>query len=110
VQLTELTDQFEALGINIAAMTYDPVELLKTVEEDQGIEFPLLHDENVKHVNALGIRNLDYEPGQRAYGIPYPGIFLLDENGVIRYKFAEEDYRLRPDFSGVLEAAAGMSQ
>lgn len=110
MQLTELTDQFEALGLNIAAMTYDPVKLLKTVEEDQGITFPLLHDDNVKHVDALGIRNLDYEPGQRAYGIPYPGIFLLDANGVIRYKFAEEDYRLRPDFAGVLEAAARLSQ
>lgn len=108
MQLTDITEEFEDLGISIAAMTYDPVEFLKEVQEDQGIEFPLLHDEDVKHVNALGIRNTDYEPGQRTYGIPYPGIFLVDPNGVIKYKFAEESYRDRPDFAAILEAAANM--
>jgi len=89
-------------------MTYDSVEVLKTVEEDQGVEFTLLHDEEVGHVNSLGIRNLDYEPGHRVYGIPYPGIFLVDPNGVIQAKFAEESYRDRPDFGNVLEAAANL--
>ena len=108
VQLTDVAEQFEALGFSIAAISYDSVELLKEVQEDQEIEFPLLHDENVKHVNALGIRNLDYEPGHRVYGIPYPGIFLVDSNGVIKHKFAEERYQDRPNFEGVLEAAASM--
>lgn len=108
MQLVEISDQFEAMGINVAAITYDSVELLKTVQEDQGIEFSLLHDEDVTHVNAFGIRNLDYEPGHRVYGIPYPGIFLIDPDGVIKYKFAEESYQIRPDFADVLEAAASM--
>ena len=108
MQLTEIAEQFEEMGLSVVAMTYDSVEMLKTVEEDQGIEFVLLHDEDVTHVNALGIRNMDYEPGHRVYGIPYPGIFLVDPDGVIRAKFAEEDYRDRPDFEFVLEAAASL--
>ena len=108
MQLIEISDQLEAMGINVAAITYDSVELLKTVQEDQGVEFTLLHDEDVKHVNAFGIRNMDYEPGQRAYGIPYPGLFLISPEGVIQYKFSEESYRNRPDFAEVLEAAAQM--
>ena len=108
VQLTDVAEQFEALGFSIAAISYDSVKLLKEVQEDQEIGFPLLHDENVKHVNAFGIRNLDYEPGHRVYGIPYPGIFLVDSNGVIKHKFAEERYQDRPNFEGVLEAAASM--
>ena len=108
MQLTEIANQFEEMGVSVVAMTYDSVEMLKTAEEDQGIDFTLLRDEDVTHVNALGIRNLDYEPGQRAYGIPYPGIFLIDADGVIQAKFAEEDYRDRPDFDIVLEAAANL--
>lgn len=108
MQLIDISDQFEAMGINVAAMTYDSVELLKTVQEDQGVEFPLLHDEDVTHVNAFGIRNLDYEPGQRAYGIPYPGIFLISPDGIIKFKFDEARYQDRPDFDEVLEAAASM--
>lgn len=109
MQLIEISDQFAELGVNIAAMTYDPVAFLKEVELDRGATFPLLHDENITHVNRIGILNSDYEPGQRAYGVPYPGIFLIDANGVIRAKFAEESYRDRPDFANVLAAAAEMA-
>lgn len=108
MQLLEISDQIEAMGINVAALTYDSVELLKTVQEDQDVQFPLLHDDKVTHVNAFGIRNLDYESGHRIYGIPYPGILLIDANGVIQAKFAEERYQDRPPFEDVLEAAAGL--
>ena len=96
------------MGINVAAITYDSVKLLKTVQEDQDVKFPLLHDEDVTLVNAFGIRNLDYEPGHRVYGIPYPGIFLISPDGIIKHKFAEASYQDRPDFADVLEAAASM--
>ena len=108
MQLTEIAEQFEEMGVSVVAMTYDSVEMLKTVEEDQGIEFTLLRDEAITHVNALGILNTDHEPGDRTYGIPYPGIFLVDPDGVIQAKFAEESYRDRPDFDIVLEAAADL--
>ena len=78
---------------------------LAAAAEEHGVEFPLLFDADVKHVNAMGLRNTQYEPGQRPYGIPYPGIFLIDAQGVIRAKFAEEDYKLRPEFSLVMEEA-----
>ena len=108
MQLIDISDQFEAMGLSVVAMTYDSVEMLKTVEEDEGIEFTLLHDEGITHVNALGILNENYEPGSRAYGVPHPGIFLVDPEGVIRFKFAEERYQDRPDFDYVVEAAESM--
>lgn len=108
MQLTEITEQLEAKGISVVAITYDDVELLKDVQLDEGITFTLLHDEERKHVNAFGVLNTDYEPDSRAYGVPYPGIFLISPDGIIRHKFAEERYQDRPDFSYVLEAAAEM--
>ena len=96
------------MGLSVVAMTYDSVETLNTVAEDQGIDFTLLHDDNIRHVNALGILNTDYEAGHRAYGIPHPGIFLLDADGLIRAKFAEEDYRDRPEFDVIMDAAANL--
>jgi len=109
VQLTEISDQFTDLGVNVAAMTYDSVDFLKEVELDRGVPFTLLHDQDITHVNRIGILNTDYEPGTRAYGVPYPGIFLIDRDGIIRHKFAEESYRDRPDFANVVEAAADMA-
>jgi peroxiredoxin len=94
--------------MNIAAVTYDSVEDLKEAEQKHGVGFTLLHDEDVAIVNAFGVRNLNYEPGQRAYGIPDPGIFIIDADGVIQAKFAEESFRDRPDLGNVLEAINGM--
>jgi len=104
-QLVEAKSQFNALGFNVTTMTYDSVATLKEAEEEYETTFPMLHDADSAHIKAMGILNLQYEPGQRAYGIPYPGIFVLDSKGVVRAKLAEEDYRIRPDFSLVLEAA-----
>lgn len=104
-QLVEAQAQFNAIGFNVATMTYDPVATLKEAEAEYETTFPMLYDAESTHIKAMGILNTQYEPGHRAYGIPYPGIFILDNNGVIRAKLAEEDYRVRPDFSLVLEAA-----
>ncbi len=87
-------------------MTYDSIETLKIAEGDFGVEFTMLHDEAIKHVNAYGIRNPDPEPDSFAYGIPQPGIMLISPDGTILKKFAEENFRERPDLSYVLEAAA----
>ena len=109
MQLTYIAEQFEVMGVSVVAMTYDSIETLQEVSEDEGIRFTLLRDEDITHVNRLGILNdTDYEPGQRAYGVPYPGIFLISSDGIIRGKFAEESYRDRPDFSDILAAAANL--
>tara|TARA_B110000858_G_scaffold157616_1_gene180461 strand:+ start:44946 stop:45599 length:654 start_codon:yes stop_codon:yes gene_type:complete len=104
VQLAAISDLIEDMGISVVAMTYDSVKTLKAVQEDEGIHFPFLHDEDVTHVNAFGIRNTKYKPGDRTYGIPYPGIFLIDSNGVIKAKFAEKRYQDRPLLEDVLMA------
>jgi peroxiredoxin len=103
-QLVAVAPQFEAMGVAVATMTYDSLETLKAAEEDYDVKFTMLRDVDTKHVSAIGILNTQYEPGHRAYGIPEPGIFILSSDGIIRFKFAEQDYRERPDFSLVLEA------
>ncbi len=106
--ITAIQAEMEALGFNIASMTYDPIETLKLVEGDFGIAFTMLHDEGIKHVDAFGIRNPDPEPDSFAYGIPRPGIMLISPDGIILRKFAEENFRERPDLSYVLEAARAL--
>lgn len=107
-QLVDVAPRFEALGVSVATMTYDTLETLKAAEEDYAVDFVMLRDEDARHVSALGILNTQYEPGHRAYGIPEPGIFLVSSDGTIQFKFAEQDYRVRPDFSLVLQAAENL--
>lgn len=93
------------MGIEVAAMTYDKREAGRKFTQRAGIEFPILQDVNQVHVKRFGILNRDYAPGHRVYGIPHPGMLLLDNKGVVRFKLAEEGYRKRPPWPEVLQAA-----
>jgi len=90
-------------------MTYDDQSAALKFHLQNNLNLPILQDVNVKHVTAFGILNKKYEPDHWAFGIPLPGIFLVDKNGLIIRKFAEEDYRERPDLGHVLEAARQMA-
>ncbi|NBQ73172.1 MAG: hypothetical protein EBU11_09650 [Gammaproteobacteria bacterium] len=48
MQLTDIAEQFEAMGVSVVAMTYDSIEILREVAEDEGIGFTLLRDEDMK--------------------------------------------------------------
>ncbi|MCY3838351.1 MAG: redoxin domain-containing protein [Gammaproteobacteria bacterium] len=101
VQLDKHRSAFEALGVKIAAMTYDSQEILKEFHDARDLGFPLLRDVDGKHVNALGVPDEDL-----GSGIPLPGILWLAPDGRINAKFAERGYRTRPPISDLLEAVS----
>ncbi len=89
-------------------MTYADVAKLKAFHDAENLGYPLLQDENAKHVNALGIRNEGYEEGHNMYGIPHPGVMFVDNNGIIRAKYAIPGYRSRPPFEELLAHISGL--
>lgn len=109
MQLGDWRDDFEALGVAVATMSYDGVDVLAEFTGDNDIGYPMLSDAATdivaagKRARALGILNEQYEPGHPAYGIAHPGIFLIDADGIIRGKWAERGYQARPSFAQVLE-------
>ena len=103
VKLNDIKDQFDALGINVAGMTYDEPEIIQTFHAKWSIEYPLLKDVDGEHADAWGIRNEEYGPGTFAYNVPLPGVVLLSADGTLVKKWAEKGYRSRADWSSVLE-------
>ncbi|MDE0062510.1 MAG: redoxin domain-containing protein [Gammaproteobacteria bacterium] len=106
VQLEKWRREFEELGVNIAAMTYDSVESLKEFHDSEALGYPLLRDEDARHVNGFGVPDEDL-----GEGIPRPGMFWLAPDGSISAKFAVPGYRTRPPLAEVLASirAAGGS-
>ena len=110
MQLAERRQDFEALGVNVAGMTYDDVSVLAAFHAEQELGYPLLQDENVKHIGAYGVLNTEFEPGDNGYGIPYPGILYVDRGGRVLLKFAVPGFRQRPPLDEVLAAIAALQQ
>ena len=108
MQLAEWRERFAELGVNVAGMTYDDLTVLKAFHDKQDLGYPLLRDEAVKHVKAYGVLNERYQPGDRGYGIPHPGILFVRPNGEVALKFAVPGYRSRPPLEEVYAAIDGL--
>lgn len=96
VELSKHASDIRSKGVNVAAVSYDsPVEL-KRFSVKYGITFPLLSDPESSAIIQLGLLNTNYDASTKYYGVPYPGVFLVDSKGIIIDKFAEQGYRDRP--------------
>ena len=102
MELEEKKQEFAERGLNIAALTYDSVGILSHFGDRKGITYPLLSDPNSDVIKTFGILNTNYGPDDRGYGLPFPGMFIIDENGIVEAKFFELDHRERYTASHVL--------
>ena len=105
VQLQENLASFSEAGISVVALTYDSPALQQEFIDGQGIEYPFLSDIDAYSVIALDILNQQYGPGDDNYGIPYPGVFVVDPQMKIVGKIFVEGYRTRVEAAGVLSYA-----
>jgi peroxiredoxin len=70
----------------------DSKKLIKKLAERSPGEydFPFLQDHNHKVIDRYGILNPDGK------GWPHPATFVIDKQGIVRWKFIEVDYKKRP--------------
>lgn len=109
MQLQKDLDRIHAAGIDVVAISYDSVDILKRFAEKQMIKFPLLSDSTSETIDAFQIRNQSVKEGSRQDGIPHPGTFLVDSDGVVRAKLF---YTVRKRHSNdeLIEAAQSYRQ
>jgi len=103
VQLQRDLKSIEAEGIQLVGISYDDTKVLKTFSDRMKIAFPLLSDSGSRTIDAYHIRN-EAARG-KAEGVPNPGTFILDRDGIIRAKLFLEGYRQRHTTEALIEAA-----
>jgi peroxiredoxin len=54
------------------------------------VDYPLLSDPGHRVIDRYGL----YNPAGR--GWPHPTVLVIDRKGVVRWKFIEVNYRIRP--------------
>jgi len=94
----------------LAAISYDSIAVLKSFADRKKISFPLLSDENSSVIRNFGILNESVPRTSEFYGIPNPVTFIVDENGIIRSKATEEDYRHRYTAGNLIGRKANVGQ
>lgn len=98
--------QLNSLDAQVIGISVDSPFTLKAFAEQHGFKFPSLSDFNrevskrygVLHEEILGLR-----------GVSKRSIFIIDKDGVVRYKWVSEDPTKQPDYVAVKQALSKLS-
>lgn len=82
--------------------------MLREFSEKQSIPYPLLSDLDSNVIREYGIINTLIDTNDAlVYGIPFPGVFVTDEHGVVVAKFFHDSYKKRDSPELLIDAALG---
>jgi glutaredoxin-dependent peroxiredoxin len=103
-ELCTFRDQLARLNqshARVFGISVDTFFALKAFHADQKLTFPLLSDFNKQVIRAYGVFNEDMI-GLK--GIAKRAVFVIDREGVVRYREVLDDARNEPDYEKVFEA------
>lgn len=90
----------------IVAIAPDPLEklgdIIPKVKDKTGSNFviTLLADPDHAVIDRYGLLNEQAAP--RGRFLPHPTTYVIDTKGVVRWKFTEKDYKVRPTNEAIL--------
>ena len=95
------------------AVSYEEVEKGKELLQKLALPFTLLSDAQFEGIDGYGIRDTNPSAPTRAKGITTlskPSAFIIDEKGIIRYKYVGKHAEDRPKNEDLLRVLAGMER
>ena len=91
--------------MEILAVSVDPHDkallMREKLKDNPGFNFPMLSDLDHRVIDRYGLLN---DKSQRV--IPHPTTLVIDRKGVIRWRFTEVDFRVRPANEDILKQVA----
>ncbi len=111
-ELQQYSEQFDELGAQIIAISPQLPDSTLTLKEKKALDFAVLSDPNNSTADTYGVAfKLDekthqrYEDriklsqynGDKSGRLPIPATYIIDEDGIIRYSYVNEDYTKRVD-------------
>lgn len=92
-------------GPRLAAIAVTATFSQMAFAEHLGVDFPLLSDWGRETCAAYGVR---YDAWKGHDGLAKRSLFVIDREGVIRYRWVTEDALVLPDLDEPLEVVAGL--
>jgi peroxiredoxin len=110
VKLKALLDETGKQNVELIAVSVDSRELLQTMADKvarDGVkaDFTFLSDPGHRVIDRYGLLNPD---NPRA--IPHPTTYVIDQQGVVQWKFTEINYKIRPTNEMILDALAKLDR
>jgi len=98
--------KLNAAHAQVYGISVDTFFTLKAFQKDQQLTFPLLSDFNKDVIRQYGVFNEDMI-GLK--GIAKRAVFVVDRDGVVRYREVLDDARNEPNYQRVYDTLASLS-
>ena len=124
-ELQKIESKLKSLGVNIVAISPDSPEDLKKLIEKKTLSYQLYSDPNLDTAKAFGIAyKVDNENYKKLKGfsanmkkkseqpdriLPVPAAFLVDKDGIIRFHYANANYKIRVSSDDLIAQAKALS-
>jgi peroxiredoxin len=127
--LAALKDVLPALqeqGFEVIAISPDTIESNQGAVNEHDIPFTVVSDASFQAMEAFGLAfqldvatielyrgygiSLTPHPETGAYQLPVPAVFLVSQDGTIRYRYYQADYKTRLDPTVLLDEAAAIGE
>ncbi len=117
--LQDVEDEITAAGYQVLSISPDRPEKLAESVAEHALGYQLLSDSEMEAAKGFGLAfEVDAETrvalkgfgidlveasGREHYLLPVPAVFVVDQQGVVQFVFAEEDYTVRLEPAQLLE-------
>lgn len=109
IELGENAAKFTELGYPPVAVSYDTVEKLAAFQAKFKPGLTLLADPRSEIIKQFDLFNNNYAKGTMAYGTPYPGVYIISADKIIKAKFFKEGVQDRPTIDELVEGIKALN-
>jgi peroxiredoxin len=99
-EMCTFRDSLQTLPGQIVAISVNDPFSNKGFAETHQLQFPILSDYTRETIKSFNIYHNDFA-GLKGYTAAKRSIFILDENGVVRYKWVSEDPTKEPNYEEI---------
>jgi glutaredoxin-dependent peroxiredoxin len=92
--------ELNTLDAQVVAISADAPFANGAFAERNGIQFPVLSDYDRVTINAYDVAHPDFA-GMPGYTAAKRSVFILDKEGVVRYKWVSENPGVEPDYAEI---------
>jgi peroxiredoxin len=99
-EMCTFRDSLQNLPGQVVAISVNDPFTNKGFADVHNLQFPILSDYSRETIRKLNIVMNDFA-GLKAYAVAKRSVFILDSNGVVRYKWVSEDPTKEPNYEEV---------
>ena len=101
-------DQFNSLNAQVLGISVDGAFAQKVFSDQNNLNFPLLSDFARQVVNQYDVALPNFA-GMEGYVAAQRAVFVVDREGVVRYKWVGPNPGVEPDYDEVRQAVAALN-